>query len=88
MIDPPEVIAPRLKAIRKALGFKTQTAFAKRLGLEKNTYNPYEKGTRPLTFEAAVTMRKLWGIPLDFTFFGADADRMPAHILEKLDRAA
>lgn len=84
MIDPPEIIGPRLKGVRIALGFKTQAAFAKKLGIEKNTYNPFEKGSRPLTFEVACTLRTKFLIPLDFMFYGADPDRLPAHIYEKI----
>lgn len=84
MIDPPEVIGPRLRAIRLALEYPSQVAFAKALGVEKNTYNPWEKGSRPLTFEAGCVMRRKWGIPLDFMFFGANEDRLPSHIFARL----
>lgn len=88
MIDPPEIIGPRLKRIRLALDYKSQTAFARAIGVEKNTYNPWEKGTRPLTFEAACIIRMRWLIPLDYLFFGADPDRMPARIYRRLEEVA
>lgn len=53
MMDAPEIIAKRLKALRKELGYKTQVEFAAKLGIDKSTYNPFETGTRPLTFETA-----------------------------------
>lgn len=70
MIDPPKVIGPRLKALRQALEIGTQVAFAEAIGVEKNTYNPWEKGSRPLTFEGACLIRKKYDIPLDYLFFG------------------
>lgn len=88
VIDPPEIIGPRLKALREALGFKTQTKFAEQLGYTKTTYNPWEKGTRPLTFEAACVIRKHYGVPLDWMFFGADAERLPAGVHKRLGKAA
>lgn len=70
MIDPPEVIGPRLRALRLALGFGKQKDFAGEIGVEKNTYNPWETGKRPLTFEGALLIRKRFKIPLDYQFFG------------------
>lgn len=85
--DPPNVIGPRLKALREALGFESQIAFAKKIGVEKNTYNPWEKGTRPLTFEGALLIRKRFRIPLEYLFFGEFADELPYRVREALDRA-
>ena len=76
MIDPPKVIGPRLKALRRALEIETQVEFAHAIGIEKNTYNPWEKGSRPLTFEGACLIRKKYGIPLDYLFFG-NMDGLP-----------
>lgn len=70
MMDPPHIVAARLKALRIELGFASQTAFAARLGIDKSTYNPYEKGVRPLTFETACKIRREFGISIDWLFFG------------------
>ncbi len=70
MMDKPEVIAKRLKALRKELGYKTQVEFAAKLGIDKSTYNLYETATRPLTFETACLIRREFGIPVDWLFFG------------------
>lgn len=88
MIDPPSVIGSRLKALREAVGCKTQVAFAKSIGVEKNTYNPWEKGLRPLTFEGALLIRKRYRVPLDYLFFGEAVDELPAGILTKIQQAA
>ena len=84
MIDPPKVIGNRLKSLREALGIKTQTAFAAELGIEKNTYNPFETGNRELTFETACLIRKKFKIPIDWLFWGDDED-LPYHIKVKLE---
>jgi len=73
MVDPPKKIAERLKAVRLALEVKTQVAFAAEIGVEKNTYNPWEKGTRSLTFEGACLIRRRYGVPLDYLFYGEPA---------------
>lgn len=84
MIDSPKVIGKRLKNLREALGIKTQVAFAGELGIEKNTYNPFEKGTRELTFETACLIRAKFKIPIDWLFWGED-DELPYHIKVKLE---
>ena len=88
MLDPPKVIGARLKALRLACDCRTQQAFAKEIGVEKNTYNPWEKGTRPLTFEGALLIRRRYRVPLDYLFFGEALDELPGRILSKLDTAA
>jgi len=87
MIDPPEITGPRLEALRLALGFETQTAFAQKLGLGKNTYNAYETGARSLSFTAACKIRRRFNVPLDFLFYGDGADRLQAHVYQKLVKA-
>jgi len=70
MMDPPHLVSARLKALRQELGFKSQAAFAERLGIDKSTYNPFETGARPLTFETACLIRREFGISIDWLFFG------------------
>lgn len=84
MIDDPKIIAKRLKNLREALGFATQVAFANELGIERSTYNPFEKGQRELTFETACLIRKKFKIPIDWLFWGED-DEIPYHIKVKLE---
>lgn len=88
MIDPPEIIGPRLEALRIACGYRSQTKFAAKIGVGKSTYNPWENGTRPLTFEGACLIRKHFRIPVDYLFFGDFADEIPARILKRLQEAA
>lgn len=85
MMDPPHIVAGRLKALRLELGFKSQTAFAAKLGIDKSTYNPYEKGTRPLTFETACLIRREFGISIDWLFFG-DLQQSAIQTMAKIGR--
>lgn len=84
MTDPAKVIASRLRNLRIALGFTTQVAFAQALGIAKHTYNPFEKGTRDLTFDTACRIRVKFKIPIDWLFWG-DGDELPYHVKSKLD---
>lgn len=84
MIDEPKIVAKRLKNLREALGFTSQVAFANELGIGRNTYNPFEKGARELTFETACLIRKKFKIPIDWLFWGED-DELPYHIKVKLE---
>ncbi len=90
MIDPPHVIGKRLKTLRKALNFPTQSAFAEAIGVEKNTYNPWEKGDdplRPLTFEGAILIKRQFRISLDYLFFG-ETDGLTVAMIKKIAEAA
>lgn len=62
-------VSNRLAALREKLGLD-QVAFAKSLGIEKNTYNAYERGKRPLTIETAKKIRRKYGISVDWLLFG------------------
>lgn len=62
-------ISNRLAALREKLGLD-QKSFAESLGIEKNTYNAYERGKRPLTIETAKKIRRRYGISVDWLLFG------------------
>ena len=62
-------IANRLIALREKLQ-QDQKTFAESLGIEKNTYNAYERGKRPLTIESAKKIRKKYGISTDWLLYG------------------
>lgn len=62
-------VANRLAALRDKLGLD-QVDFAKALGIEKNTYNAYERGKRPLSIETAKKIRRRYGISVDWLLFG------------------
>lgn len=62
-------VANRLVALREQLK-QDQKTFANSLGIEKNTYNAYERGKRPLTIETAKKIRRKYGISVDWLLFG------------------
>lgn len=62
-------VANRLAALREKLGLD-QVDFAKALGIEKNTYNAYERGKRPLSIETAKKIRRRYGVSIDWLLFG------------------
>lgn len=62
-------ISNRLAALREKLGLD-QVDFAEALGIEKNTYNAYERGKRPLSIETAKKIRRRYGISVDWLLFG------------------
>lgn len=86
-IDPPHLIARRLRALRLAADFKYKNAFADAIGVEKNTYSPWEQGKNPkltLTFESALVIRSKWGIPLEWLFFGTFEDAIEPGLRKKI----
>lgn len=90
MQDRNDIIASRLKALRKELGERegipggySQSQFAEKLDLTKSTYNPFETGKRSLTFEAACLIRHRFGIPIDWLFFG-EMPKIESEVLFKL----
>lgn len=62
-------VANRLVALREKLNLD-QVDFAKSLGIEKNTYNAYERGKRSLSIETAKKIRRKYGISVDWLLFG------------------
>lgn len=75
-------IIQRLIAARLKLGFEKQSDFAKALGVGKNVYNPFEKGTRPITLDVARRIRKRFGISVDWLLFGDIGQPNAAFALE------
>jgi DNA-binding XRE family transcriptional regulator len=68
MEDDQDIIA-RLIAIRTREGM-SQSEFAEALGLSKTIYNPFERGKRPLTLDAARRIRRRFGYSVDWLLFG------------------
>src|SRR5262249_42099568 len=86
MADPIKVIARRLVLTREALGFD-QAEFATAIGLAKNVYNPFEKGKRRITIDAALQIYYRFGISLDWIYAG-NMSHLPVHLIPKLSTAA
>lgn len=70
LVDPPEVVAKRLEALRKRYGINTQSEWAEKLGIDKSTYSLMKKGERNLSFPTACRIRREYGISVDWLFFG------------------
>jgi transcriptional regulator with XRE-family HTH domain len=72
-------IGARLRRLREVLGYKTQTDFAKAVGLQRHRYVQYETGERLLTIDAAAAIRAKTNCPIDFLYFG-DTHGLPASL--------
>ena len=61
----------RLKAIRDVRGFKTQVAFAERLGVQQKRVSAWENGrSTPDSLELLQRVCDLLGVTADFLLFG------------------
>lgn len=80
-------IGQRLLEARLALGFSSQVDFCNEIKVEKNIYNPFERGKRRITIDVAVKIKKRFGIPLDWTYCG-DPSALPLQFSQKLARLA
>lgn len=80
--DNREAVAKRLSAIREILGYNKKE-FAERAGLTEQTYGPFENAKRDLSLQAAKMLRKTYGLPLEFIYFGK-IDDLPTRISKEL----
>lgn len=80
-------IGQRLAETRLALGYDNQVEFATTIGLGKSTYNPYEKGSRPLTLQSALKIQAKHHVPINWLLNG-DPSQLPHHLHKLLVRAA
>ncbi|MDE4303994.1 helix-turn-helix transcriptional regulator [Phaeobacter gallaeciensis] len=77
-----EAVAARLKRVREVLGL-SKKEFAERAGLTEQTYGPFENARRELSLTAAKKLRKRYGLPLEFMYFGKIED-LPTRISKDL----
>lgn len=75
-------VAARLKRVREILGL-TKKEFAERAGMTEQTYGPFENAKRELSLSAAKKLRKRYGLPLEFMYFGK-IDDLPTRISKDL----
>lgn len=87
MTDPAKVIGRRLEQLRLVLDVGDKQTFAGKLGIAKNTYSPFENGSRRLSLEVALRIRAKYKVPLDYLYFGETAG-MPVWLDKKLREAA
>jgi len=87
MPDRTKAISTRLVETRIALGFAEQAAFARELGIAKNTWNAFETADRRISIGAAFKLRERFRIPLDWTYYG-DSRNLPDAVWEKIRKSA
>lgn len=80
--DSREAVAARLKRVREIIGLDKKQ-FAERAGLTQQTYGPFENGVRDLSLDAAKKLRRTYGLPLEFMYFGK-IDALPHRIATAL----
>lgn len=88
MEDPPEITGERLRRLRLALEQKDQAAFAKTMGVDKTSYNLMENGNRRISLTVALRLHDVYGISLDFIYFGEGLRRLPYDIVVRYENAA
>ena len=75
-------IGKRLQLTREVLGFN-QADFADRCGIARNTYNQYEMGVNRPPVEAALKLRELFGLTLDWIYAG-DSSALKYELADKI----
>lgn len=71
--DDIEAVAARLKRVREILDLSKKD-FAEKAELSEQVYGPFENARRELSLTAAKKLRKTYGLPLEFMYFGKIAD--------------
>lgn len=74
----PKSIGKRLVRTREALGY-SQAQFCREIGIERNQYNPFEKGRRRITVDVALLILDRFEISLDWIYAGRKMG-LPAHL--------
>lgn len=87
MAETLDIIARRLELTRLALGFESQIDFCKAIRVQKNVYNPFEKGKRRISLAVAMKIRRRFGISLDWIYCG-DPGTLPTNVYRKIESLA
>ena len=82
----PKNTGRRLLRTREALEL-SQAEFCRQIGVERNLYNPFEKGRRRITIDVAMKIRDRYGITLDWIYAG-DPHALPSGLYHKLVASA
>jgi hypothetical protein len=73
-----ETPADRLRALRRAAGFRSAAAASRVIpGVNLTTYQQHEKGRRPLTQAAAATYAEFFGVPAGYVLYGEPLRDIP-----------
>lgn len=81
-----EAIARRLERTRTALGL-SQSEFADKAGIARNTYNQWEKGKGRPQLDGAIALCHAYHLTLDWIYFG-EVSGLPYQIASRLVNAA
>lgn len=81
-----DAIARRLERTRVALGL-TQSEFADKAGIARNTYNQWEKGKGRPQLDGAISLCSTYNLTLDWIYFG-ETSGLPYQVASKLVNAA
>lgn len=79
-------VGVRLRTLRLAFG-KSQSDFAKTLGVGATAISNYEVGARAVDPYDAFKLKNVYGAPLEWLYSG-DVSSLPGHLAEKLDQPA
>lgn len=80
--DAREAVCARLTRIRELSGLNKKD-FSARLDMSPQAWGEYENGKRDLPLPVAKKLRKVYSIPLEFTYFGNRSD-LPHRIATEL----
>ena len=81
-----EAIARRLELTRVAFGL-SQSEFADKAGIARNTYNQWEKAKGRPQLDGAMALCHTYNITLDWIYFG-QMSGLPYQVAQKLVTAA
>lgn len=79
-------VGRRLRATRRALGFKRQSEIADLLGCNRSNWVAYEKGDRVLPPRFALELLHRYGVTLDFIYAGRE-DALPTDLRGRINAA-
>lgn len=80
-----EAIGERLELTRLAMGFGSQAAWCRAVGIAPNTWNNYKQGRYRIGLDEAKRVVKETGVDLDWIYYGKK-EMLPAHLAEKIKR--
>jgi transcriptional regulator with XRE-family HTH domain len=75
-------ISSRLLKTREALGL-SQAEFCRQIAVERNLYNPFEKGRRRIPVDVALRVKRRFNISLDWIYAG-DPSQLSTELYGKL----
>lgn len=84
--DKPEVIGPRLRAIRLAAGYERQEAFAAICDISPQAWNNYERGRQTPRIDQLSKIRQATGVTADFILYG-DPRGLTVEMADRIRRA-